>query len=51
MKAFNYGVEDQVAIITFDIEGESVNTLSPLLAWAMKFCLFAFGTARTKPSM
>ncbi len=31
-KNFSYVVEDQVAIITFDIEGESVNTLSPEVA-------------------
>lgn len=29
MKAFTYRVEDSVAVITFDIEGEAVNTLSP----------------------
>jgi hypothetical protein len=29
----------------------SANTLSPLLAWSMNFCLFALGTAITKPSM
>ncbi len=28
-KNFSYAVEGEVAIITFDIEGESVNTLSP----------------------
>jgi 3-hydroxyacyl-CoA dehydrogenase/enoyl-CoA hydratase/3-hydroxybutyryl-CoA epimerase len=29
LKCFSYVVEDGVAVITFDIEGESVNTLSP----------------------
>ncbi len=28
-KHFKYRVEDQVAVITFDLEGEAVNTLSP----------------------
>lgn len=30
--SFAYAVEDQVAVITFDIEGEAVNTLSPSIS-------------------
>lgn len=32
LQNFSYAVEDQVAFITFDIEGESVNTLSPQIS-------------------
>lgn len=30
--SFAYALEDQVAVITFDIEGEAVNTLSPAIS-------------------
>lgn len=30
--SFSYAVEDQVAVITFDIPGETVNTLSPAIS-------------------
>jgi len=33
------------------IAPSSMNTLSALRAWSMNFCLFAVGTARTKPSI
>jgi 3-hydroxyacyl-CoA dehydrogenase/enoyl-CoA hydratase/3-hydroxybutyryl-CoA epimerase len=33
---FSYAVEDQVAVITFDIEGEAVNTLSPDISQAFE---------------
>lgn len=32
MSSFSYVVEDQVAVVTFDIEGEAVNTLSPAIS-------------------
>lgn len=32
MSSFHYSVEDSVAVITFDIEGEAVNTLSPAIS-------------------
>jgi 3-hydroxyacyl-CoA dehydrogenase/enoyl-CoA hydratase/3-hydroxybutyryl-CoA epimerase len=36
---FSYAVEDQVAVITFDIEGEPVNTLSPDISQAFEALL------------